>query len=134
MSAMRQFCCIFCAVMAMMLFSCSDKVSSEEVVANTAQLYYSYLLEGKYEDFVAGIDHRLKGGADYDAQLVANAKMFVHQQKERHEGIRQISIANAVVDAEAHAANVFLLINFADSTSEQIVVPMVERDGIWYMR
>ncbi len=134
MSAMKRYRCIFCAVMAMMLSSCGDKVSSEEVVATTAQLYYSYLLDGRYEDFVAGIDHRLQGGADYDAQLVANAKMFIHQQKERHEGIREISIVNAVVDEDAHAANVFLLLAFADSTDEQVVVPMVERGGIWYMR
>ena len=131
---MRHLLLLLGAVVVMAFSCCADKVSSEEVVATTAKLYYDYLLEGKYEDFVAGIDRHIQGADDYDEQLRANARMFVDQQRERHEGIREIDIVNAVVDEKAHAANVFLLLNFADSTSEQIVVPMVERDGIWYMR
>ncbi len=122
---------------------CQEKVSDEEIVAQTAKLYYDYLLEGKYEDFVAGIDHHLQQADDYNKQLLTSAKMFMALQKERHQGVSSFSVVNADIEEgqQSHngtrtssTANVFLVIHYADNTDEQIVVPMVERDGIWLMR
>ena len=122
------------AVAATALSSCSPTESKEKVVATTAKIYYDYLLDGRYDDFVAGIDQHIPLSESYREQLCANAKMFVNQQKELHQGISRIEISDAEVDADAHAANAFLVFCYADSTTEQVVVPMVERDGVWLMR
>ena len=125
---------VLAAVLATSFLVCCDKpLAAEKVVANTAKLYYEYLLEGKYDEFVAGIDRRLSPSDSYNAQMRDNAKMFVHRQKELHKGIEAISAVNAEVDKKAHSANAFLVIQYSDSTSEQVVVPMLARDGVWLM-
>lgn len=123
------------AVAATMLMACGgNDVDQEQLVATTAQLYYQYLLDGKYDDFVGGVDSHVKLTLDYKEQLLANAKMFVRLQEKAHKGISSIYVSNAEVDAGNHSANVYLVFCYADSVSEQVVVPMVERDGLWLMR
>ena len=121
-------------VAAASLAACSPSASTEKVVATTAQLYYSYLVDGRYDDFVAGIDPHISLSDSYREQLCANARMFMAEQQERHGGISRVEVSDADVDEEHHAANAFLLLCYGDSTSEQVVVPMVERDGVWLMR
>lgn len=123
------------AVMAVMLSACrNESVDQKKLVASTAQLYYQYLLEGKYDDFVGGIDFHLNPSPDYKEQLRANAKMFIRQQEMDHKGISSIHVSGAEVDESNHSANVFLVFCYADSTTEQVVVPMVECDNLWLMR
>ena len=63
------------AVVAAMLLSCGgETVDQEQLVATTAQLYYQYLLDGKYDDFVGGMDLHLSPSPAYKEQLRANAK------------------------------------------------------------
>lgn len=123
------------AVVAAMLMSCGgNPVDQKQLVATTAQLYYQYLLEGKYDDFVEGMDFHMTPSPGYKEQLRANAKMFVHQQEKAHKGVASIHVSGAEVDERNHAANVYLVFCYGDSTSEQVVVPMVERDKLWRMR
>ncbi|MBP5387115.1 MAG: hypothetical protein J6Y97_06990, partial [Prevotella sp.] len=70
----------------------------------------------------------------YKEQLRDNIKMFMARQRQLHKGISTFNIVNAEIDADSHTANAFLVVNYADSTSEQIVVPLVERGGVWRMR
>ena len=123
------------AVVAAMLLSCgSESVDQEQLVATTAQLYYQYLLDGKYDDFVGGMDLHLSPSPSYKEQLRANAKMFVRQQEKMHKGIASIRVSGAEVDERNHAANAYLVFCYGDSTTEEVVVPMVERDKLWLMR
>ena len=122
-------------VVAAMLVSCGgEPVDQEQLVATTAQLYYQYLLDGKYDDFVEGMDHHLSPSPAYKEQLRANAKMFLRQQEKAHKGIASILVSRAEVDEQNHAANAYLVFCYGDSTSEEVVVPMVERDKLWLMR
>ena len=66
--------------------------------------------------------------------LVGYALMFVCLLQEEHRGIRQVKVAEAQVDTARHRGDVFLVLSYGDSTSEQIVVPMVCQDGVWYMK
>ena len=123
------------AVVAATLLSCGgDSVDQEQLVATTAQLYYQYLLDGKYDDFVGGMDLHLSPSPSYKEQLRANAKMFVRQQEKMHKGIASIRVSGAEVDERNHAANAYLVFCYGDSTTEEVVVPMVERDKLWLMR
>ena len=121
--------------MALALAACAPKASDPaEVASRTAKLYYDALLEGNYDVFVAGLDRHLGDIGDYDSLLVANARMYVDRQRESHQGIASFEVARVEYDGKGHAANVFLDVHFADSTKEQIVVPIVERDDLWLMR
>lgn len=120
------FACLFAA--------CSSEKDPGEIAANTAKIYYDYLLEGKYEQYVDGLNQPDSIPQSYREQLITNAKMFIEQQTKERRGIREIRIASAKADTANHSADVFLIFCYGDSTNEEVVVPMVERKGVWFMR
>ena len=120
-----------------LLFACSGKDSgptAAQLAAQAAQNYYTQLLRGDYEAFVAGRYQPHAIPDSYREQLVANAKMFVGQQKDEHRGIVKARAVDAQADTTHHVANVFINLSYGDRTTEEIVVPMVEKKGVWYMR
>ncbi len=119
---------------AMVIVACTSSLDEGEVAARAAKEYYGYLLHGNISSFVDG-HYRPDSIPDtYREQLITNTKMYVNQQNEEHLGIKDIRIVDAKTDMQKHAANVFLVLSFGDSTSEEIVVPMVESGGVWYLR
>lgn len=119
---------------AMVIVACSSTPDQGEVAARAAKEYYGYLLQGNIASFVDG-HYRPDSIPDtYREQLITNTKMYVNQQNEEHRGIKDIRIVDTKTDMQKHAANVFLVLSFGDSTSEEIVVPMVESGGVWYLR
>lgn len=119
---------------AMVIVACTSSLDEGEVAARAAKEYYGYLLQGNIASFVDG-HYRPDSIPDtYREQLITNTKMYVSQQNEEHRGIKDIRIVDAKTDMQKHAANVFLVLSFGDSTSEEIVVPMVESGGVWYLR
>ena len=115
--------------------SCKKEEIDPAVVAgNVAKQYYQYLLDGKYEEFVDGYYQPDSIPGVYREQLITNAKMFVGLQKEVHQGMVKVDVAKASVDTANHVANVFLNIAYGDSTTEEVVVPMVLVDGNWMMK
>lgn len=119
---------------AMVIVACTSSLDEGEVAARAAKEYYGYLLQGNVASFVDG-HYRPDSIPDtYREQLITNTKMYVNQQNEEHRGIKDIRIVDAKTDMQKHAANVFLVLSFGDSTSEEIVVPMVESGGVWYLR
>lgn len=119
---------------AMVIVACTSSLDEGEVAARAAKEYYGYLLQGNIASFVDG-HYRPDSIPDtYREQLITNTKMYVNQQNEEHRGIKDIRIVDTKTDMQKHAANVFLVLSFGDSTSEEIVVPMVESDGVWYLR
>ncbi len=122
-------------VLETLLFSCKkQEKDAAEIVGKTAKIYYDYLLHDNYEAFVDGSFRPDSIPPSYREQLIANAKMFIGQQKEEHQGIKKITISNATIDTLHHTGNAFLLFSYGDKTTEQVIVPMVERKGVWYMR
>ena len=119
-----------------LLAACAGKEDfpQEDVAANTAKIYYQYLIEGKYSDFVAGMDKHVEWSQNDERQLVENAKQYVEHQKKQHQGLKSVSIVSSKTDTAQHMAMVFLMMEFADNTKEQVLVPLVERDKIWLMR
>ncbi len=119
---------------AMVIVACTSSLDEGEVAARAAKEYYGYLLQGNIASFVDG-HYRPDSIPDtYREQLITNTKMYVSQQNEEHRGIKDIRIVDAKTDMQKHAANVFLVLSFGDSTSEEIVVPMLESGGVWYLR
>ena len=125
---------LFYFFVALLAVACSSGPDPGEVAAQAAKEYYTQLLAGKYEHYVDGFYRPDSIPASYRRQLIDNAKMFVGQQKEERRGILDVRVVNAVADTTKRSANVFLIFAYGDSTSEEVVVPMVQHRGVWYMR
>ena len=120
--------------LGILVMSCGNP-TAEEMASLAAKGYYEHLIHGEYEQFLQG-----KAGLNrhseevYWNQLRDNCHQFVHQQEQAHRGIHEVRVVNAKTDTLQKYTNVFMMLCFGDSTNEEIVVPMVERDGRWYMR
>ena len=114
--------------------SCGNP-TAEEMASLAAKGYYEHLIHGEYEQFLQGkVGLNKHSEEEYWNQLRDNCHQFVHQQEQAHRGIHEVRFVNAKTDTLQKYTNVFLMLCFGDSTNEEIVVPMVERDGRWYMR
>lgn len=125
---------LFYFFVALLAVACSSGPDPGEVAAQAAKEYYTQLLAGKYEHYVDGFYRPDSIPASYRRQLIDNAKMFVGQQKDERRGILDVRVVNAVADTTKRSANVFLIFAYGDSTSEEVIVPMVQHRGVWYMR
>ncbi len=117
-----------------LLLCCGKEASPEEVALQTAKVYYEQLLAGDVESFVGGMDAKDSVYPSYRKQLEANMRMFLAQQEAEHKGIVKVEPLRFDTDSTLHHVNAFLLFVYGDSTREEIVVPMVEREGVWKMR
>ena len=114
--------------------SCGNP-TAEEMASLAAKGYYEHLIHGEYEQFLQGKAGLNKHSEqEYWNQLRDNCHQFVHQQEQAHRGIHEVRVVNVKTDTLQKYTNVFMMLCFGDSTNEEIVVPMVERDGRWYMR
>lgn len=120
----------------LMAASCgkSEKTDDGMIAAHAAKLYYENLIRGKGDQFLDGTDMPDTIPDDYRRQLLKNFEQFCVQQKEEHKGIDSVSINHAEFFEKDSTASVFLLLHFGDSTTEQIVVPMLKKKGLWIMR
>ena len=126
----------FLFALPFLLMACSKKkeVDQGELAARAAKLYYEQLLEGKYEAFLEGENRPGKLPDGYRKQLLINLQQFIEQQKSQHKGIDSISLASSVFSEKDSTASAFLLFHYGDKTTEQVVVPMIKRKGVWMMR
>ncbi len=113
--------------------ACSSR-NSAEVAARTAKQYYEYLLKNNLDAFVDGRYYGDSVPADYREQMLLNARSFMAGQQMRHRGFKEVKVVRTQEDTTLHVTNVFLMLAYGDSTAEEICVPMVEHDGVWYMR
>ena len=116
-------------------FACKGP-SPEEKAAEAAKGYYDRLAAGFPEDFLEGRAAVDSLPADYCEQLVVAYRKYMADIEEKHGGISEVRISPNVGrrDSTLQLTYAFLLLCFADSTQEEIVVPMVEKDGEWYMK
>ncbi len=118
--------------------------SKEELASLAAKGYYDHLIHGEYEQFYEGMDQRtlpgdstaqvLSADSAYRSQMLDNLRQFMARQEKEHHGILEVRVSNATTDTVQQFTNVFLVLCFGDSTNEEIVVPMVERNGSWRMK
>lgn len=106
----------------------------EELASLAAEGYYRHLLAGEYEQFLQGRVGCDSLPEDYREQLLVGYKQFMAQQQTAHQGIRSVQVSNAVNDTTQQLMQVMLLLEYGDSTQEEIVVPMVEHEGSWRMK
>ncbi|NPD93089.1 hypothetical protein [Xylanibacter muris] len=125
---------ILCIIFAVFAVSCKEETSPEELAAKAAKIYYEHLFSGNYSEYLSGLDGTDSIPENYREQLLVNVKQFVVSQKAIHNGIGEVRVLRSQTDSVAGYTNVFLLLCFGDSVKEEVVVPMVERDGVWRMK
>ena len=131
----------FAVIVLLAVLAACGSATKEELASLAAKGYYDHLIHGEYEQFYEGMDQRtlsdgttLSDEAVYRSQMLDNLRQFMAQQEQAHRGILDVRVSNATTDTVQQLTNVFLVLCFADSTNEEIVVPMVERQGTWRMK
>lgn len=121
---------------AMLVIACGGKGGDNpsEMAGRTAKLYYENLLHGRYDVFVDGFYRPDSIPSSYRSQLIDNARMYVAQMNDDHHGLARIDLIRATADTARNEGRAFLLLCFADSTREEVVVPMVRIENLWMMR
>lgn len=119
--------------MAVAVVGCHQP-TAEEAASEAAKAYYERLMAGDYDGFLAGKADVEALPDSYREQLLAAVKQYAFKQREEHAGMLDVRISNARQDTALQVMQVFLVLCFGDSTSEEIVLPMVERQGAWKMK
>lgn len=132
----HRYCVCLIVLAAMLLIACGGKSDDNpsEMVGRTAKLYYDNLLHGRYDVFVDGFYRPDSIPGSYRSQLIDNARMYVAQMNDDHHGLARVDLIRATADTARNEGRAFLLLCFADSTREEIVVPMVRVEKLWMMR
>ena len=112
----------------------SDLQRAQEGAMVAAEVYYGYLLHGDYEQFLAGRRGMDSIPESFREQLLTTYRQFMAQQKQFRGGIVSIEASRAVADSTLNRMQVFLLLNYHDGTTEEVVVPMVLNGDQWLMR
>ena len=123
---------LICLVVLVVVAACSSP-TKEELASLAAKGYYQHLIDGDYDHFLEGREFADSLPADYRSQLIDGYSQFMAQQQTRG-GIREVRISRAFTDSTQQYTSVLLMLCYGDSTTEEVVVPMVERDGRWMMK
>ena len=113
--------------------ACSSP-TREELASLAAKGYYQHLIEGDFEHFLEGRVMADSLPDDYRSQLIDGYSQFLAQQVKARGGINEVRISRAYTDSTQQYTSVLLMLCYGDSTSEEVVVPMVERNGRWMMK
>ena len=123
-------------VVVLVLAGCGkSKPVSHEIAGKAAAQYYSYLQHGNIKAFVDGTYFSKPIPKSYRALLEKNATTFAGEQDSLHKGIKTVKVSRAdVMKNDTTLAAVYLQLAFGDNTSEEVLVPMIKRKGVWYMK
>lgn len=127
---MRKLLYIF---LLLLVASCGGKVDDNKA-AEMAKAFYDSLFAGRADVFIAGHYDTDGMPQKYVDERIDNARMFVRQQEEEHRGVISVRISRVESNDSLRTANVFLIFCYGDSVNEEVVVPMVERNGEWRMK
>lgn len=117
--------------------SCSSPTPEEQAQADAmvaAQHGYNLLLQGDYEGFALCHEGMAEAPRSYREQMVDVYKMYIDSEQRAHRGIEKVKATRAEKDTTLNLMQVFMLISYADSTTEEIVVPVVQQQDGWKLR
>lgn len=131
---MRRLVYLFLVIIIIGVASCGGNLTPEEMASLAAKGYYEHLAAGEYDAYLQGVVGCDSAPEDYVAQLRLGAQQYVQRCRQLHRGISEVSVSSVKADSTLRCTQVFLLLSFADSTHEEVCVPMVEQNGKWRMR
>ena len=115
----------------LLLVACSRGHFTHKGARKAAEKYYTMLIKGNYKGFVKGYADAEDLPEDFRSQLVDATAQFMAK-----DDMRRLKSVKAISDSlcEDSTAFVMLQLNFSDSTSEQIEVPLVLLEEGWKMK
>lgn len=124
------------ALLVLALAACGHEEAAvrHTTPADAAIAYYDLLVKGQYADFVAGMQSCDSVTDAYREQMVTLIKQHYVEAAKVNGGLHAASVVRTQVIDDTLAANVFLNLTYNDSTSEEIVQPMVWDGQQWRMR
>ena len=132
---MRKLFFAVAAATAAAIMGCGGDAGKEkEAAALFAKGYYERLIEGNYEGYVDAHNKPDSQPPHYRRLPERNARHYAERQKSLNGGWVGVRIVGCRLDSLSPTAEVILQMCYADSTCEDVVVPMVERGGRWYIR
>ena len=121
---------VVCCLLSVVCFACSRGQYSHEAARKAAEQYYTMLIKGNYKGFVEGYASSDNLPEDFRSQLVDATAQFMTR-----DDMRSLVSVEAISDSllADSTAYVMLRLNFNDSTSEQIELPLVLLEEGWKM-
>lgn len=120
------------------LVACKEKPQQKpngDIAGKAAVEYYGYLQRHNFSAYVDGMYYEKPIPKEYKALLVKNAEMFVHEQDSLHHGIKAVKLSKAdMMQKDTTLVAAYLTLTMGDGTSEEVLVPMVKRKNVWYMK
>jgi len=133
-SAQRLRLPLLALLLALAFAAChNDGLSKEQRRARqAAERCYKYLQDGEYNRFVDEIAYADQMSPEYRAQMLD----LIHEHTE-HNRLAHGELLSAVATGDTlmgDLAHVYLQLTYADSTSEEVGLPMVCIEGDWKMQ
>ncbi len=125
---------LFLASVCVLLVSCKTEISTEEVVKEVAEQYSSYLVNGDCEAYADAFYRGRTLRESERKELADNMKMFFEAQQKERGGIASAEVNRVELNDDGTAADVFLLYTYGDGSREQVLLPMIKADGLWYLK
>ena len=122
---------VVCCLLTVVFLACSRGQFTHEAARKAAEKYYSMLVKGDYKGFVMGYASSENLPEDFRSQLTDATAQFMAK-----DDMRSLMEVKAISDSlcEDSTAYVMLQLNFSDSTSEQIELPLVLLEEGWKMK
>jgi hypothetical protein len=125
------FSCFFIISLLLLLAACSRGLMTHKAAREAAEQYYTMLIKGDYKGFVNGYAGAESMPADYRSQLADATAQFMAD-----DNMRNLCSVMALSDSlsEDSTAFVLLQLQFTDSTTERIELPLILKEDGWKMR
>jgi hypothetical protein len=122
---------VVCCLLSVVFLACSKGQMTHEAAQKAAEKYYKMLIKGNYKGFVNGYASAENMPEDFRSQLVDATAQFMTK-----DDMRRLKSVKAISDSllEDSTAYVMLQLNFSDSTSEQIELPLILKEKGWKMK
>lgn len=126
----RLLSCFLVFLCATLWMSCNKE--KDHAAARAALTYYTYLIEGRYADYVNAIAYSDSMPEGYKSQMVDLMAQYAAREKEQRGGLVGAKVVgDTIVGQKAH---VFLEVTYGDGTCEEVALPMVLCGDTWRMQ
>ena len=122
------------SIVVLVIVAACSTPTKEELASLAAKGYYQHLIDGDYDHFLEGRVMADSLPDDYRSQLIDGYAQFLAQQQIARGGINEVRVSRAFTDSTQQYTSVLLVLCYGDSTTEEVVVPMVEHNGRWMMK
>lgn len=131
---------ILTGLFAVLLLCCTDQTKTLPVDDETRaggvalECYRALYIQNKPEKFIRGRVIADSINEEQRQQLIMFYKQHVLKTERQRGVVRNIDFSHAEPDTALHTMQVFLKMTYDDASQEEIVVPMVEKNGEWRMK